>query len=102
MNVLKREKIIDYTQVLLMQYYVYILRCEDGSYYTGHTKNIEKRFELHKNGHGARYTRLHKPEEVVYVEKFESLSEAIKRERQIKTFSHQRKSRLINNQNSSN
>ena len=84
-----------------MLYYVYILRCKDGSYYTGCTKDTEKRFELHKKGHGARYTRIHKPEKLVYVEKFENLGEAIKRERQIKTFRHEKKSRLINNQKNS-
>lgn len=81
-----------------MQYYVYILRCKDGSFYTGHSKDTKKRFELHKKGHGARYTRIHKPEKLVYVEKFENLGEAIKREQQIKTFGHEKKSRLINNQ----
>ena len=85
-----------------MQYYVYILRFKDGSYYTGHTKDTKKRFKSHKNGHGARYTRIHKPEKVVYIEKFESLSAAIKRELQIKTFSHERKSRLIDSQKNSN
>jgi putative endonuclease len=85
-----------------MQYFVYILRCKDGSYYTGHTKDIKKRFEQHKNGRGCRYTRLHEPKELVYIEKFKSLSVAIKRERQIKTFGHERKSQLINNQNTPN
>ena len=101
MNVLKRKKYV-YSQGSLMPYYVYIIRCKDGSYYTGHTKDFKKRFELHKNGYGSRYTRLHKPEELVFVEKFENSSDAIKREKQIKTFSHERKSRLINNQNNLN
>ena len=78
-----------------MSYYVYILRCKDGSYYTGHAKDVEKRFEMHKKGKGARYTRMHEPEEVVYIEEFESRGEAMKRERQIKTLSHNRKEQLI-------
>jgi len=84
-----------------MAYYVYILRCKDGSYYTGHAKNVEKRFEIHKKGRGARYTRMHEPEKLVYVEQFESRSEAMRRERQIKTLSHNKKQQLINNNNKS-
>ncbi|HUK49716.1 MAG TPA: GIY-YIG nuclease family protein, partial [Terriglobales bacterium] len=48
-------------------YFVYLLLCEDGSYYTGYTKNVASRFERHRSGHGARYTRMYKPKEVVYV-----------------------------------
>ena len=77
------------------QYYVYILRCKDGSYYTGHAKDVEKRFELHKKGRGARYTRSHEPEELVYIEQFENRGEAMKRERKIKRLSHDRKHQLI-------
>jgi putative endonuclease len=50
---------------------------------------------MHKSGRGARYTRMHGPEKVVYVEKFESRSEAMRRERQIKTLSHNKKRQLI-------
>lgn len=83
-----------------MAYTVYIIRCKDGSYYTGHAKDAEKRFEMHKKGRGARYTRMHEPEELVYVEQFESRGEAMKRERRIKRFSHDRKQQLIENSNS--
>ena len=76
-------------------YYVYILRCKDGSYYTGYTKDVEKRFEMHKKGRGARYTRIHEPEELVYTEQFENRGEAMKRERKIKKLSHDRKQQLI-------
>ena len=84
-----------------MSYYVYILRCKDGSYYTGHAKDLEKRFEMHKKGRGARYTRMHEPEKLVYMEEFESRSEAMKRERRIKTLSHNKKQQLINNNSKS-
>jgi len=84
-----------------MHYYVYILRCKDGSYYTGHAKDVEKRFEMHKNGRGARYTRMHEPEKLVYVEDFESRSEAMRRERKIKTLSHTKKQQLIMENNGS-
>ncbi|MBE0519910.1 GIY-YIG nuclease family protein [Candidatus Bathyarchaeota archaeon] len=79
-----------------MPYYVYILLCKDGSYYTGHAKNVKHRLEQHKKGQGARYTRMHKPAKTVYVEEFNSRSDAMKREREIKSFSHSKKQRLVN------
>lgn len=82
-----------------MPYYVYILCCKDGSYYTGHAKNVEKRFEAHKKGRGAKYTRMHEPEKIVYVEELESRSDAMKRERKIKTFSHNKKQQIISENN---
>jgi putative endonuclease len=80
-----------------MAYAVYIIRCKDGSYYTGHAKDAQKRFEVHKKGRGARYTRMHEPEELVYVESCESRGEAMQRERKIKTYSHNKKRELISN-----
>ncbi|MGD9131617.1 MAG: GIY-YIG nuclease family protein [Candidatus Bathyarchaeota archaeon] len=80
---------------MLLSYYVYILRCKDGSYYTGHAKDVEKRFEMHKKGRGAKYTRMHEPEKLVYTEEFESRGEAMRRERRIKTLSHNKKQQLI-------
>ena len=81
-----------------MPFYVYILLCTDGSFYTGYTKNIDERTRLHANGRGARYTRSHKPERVAYVELFDSRTKAMKREREIKKLSHQQKLDLINSQ----
>jgi putative endonuclease len=78
-----------------MPYYVYILLCKDGSYYTGQAKNVEHRVEQHKKGQGARYTRMHRPAKIVYVEEFNSRSDAMKREREIKLFSHRKKQRLV-------
>jgi putative endonuclease len=79
-----------------MPYYVYILRCEDGSYYTGYSKNLETRVEQHKQGKGALYTRMRKPEKLVHVEEFDTRSEAMKREREIKRLSHGEKMDLAN------
>ena len=62
---------------------------------------MEKRFEMHKRGRGARYTRMHEPEKLVYVEPFESRGEAMKRERKIKTLSHDKKHQLIIENNKS-
>jgi putative endonuclease len=78
-----------------MSYYVYILLCEDGSFYTGSTKNVEARTNLHINGRGAKYTRMHPPKKIVYTEKFDSRSEAMRRERAVKKLSHQLKQDLI-------
>ena len=50
-----------------MDWYVYMLRCEDGSLYTGIASDVEKRFAMHKSGHGAKYTRSHPPVAVVYL-----------------------------------
>jgi len=80
-------------------FYVYILLCVDGSFYTGYTKNLDKRTRLHESGKGARYTRAHKPERVAYVELFETRAKAMKRERAIKKLSHQQKLELVNSQN---
>lgn len=79
-----------------MAFYVYILLCIDGSFYTGYTKNIQVRTRLHVNGKGARYTKAHKPQKVVYVELFDSTEKAMKREKEIKKMSHKQKLQLVN------
>ena len=82
-----------------MSFYVYILLCSDGSFYTGYTKDLDARTKLHQNGQGARYTRAHKPQRLAYVELFDSRSNAVKREREIKKLSHQQKLALVSSQN---
>ena len=64
--------------------YVYILRCNDDSLYTGWTNNLEKRIKAHSDGKGAKYTRARVPVELVYFEVFEDKIEAMKREYVIK------------------
>ena len=76
-------------------YFVYLLLCDDGSYYTGYTNNVALRFERHKKGYGARYTRIRRPKRVVYVEEFRTRGAAIRRELQIKSLSHREKHRLV-------
>ena len=76
-------------------FYVYILRCADGSLYCGYTNDVEKRFEKHKSGKGAKYTRSHLPLEVVYVEEFENKSDALKREHEIKSMTRPQKEKLV-------
>lgn len=78
-----------------MPYCVYVLLCDDGSFYTGYTKDLDARTKLHLNGRGARYTRMHKPRKLVYVEEFGSIGEAMKRERKVKKLDHRQKLELI-------
>jgi len=77
-----------------MPYYVYIIQCRGGSFYTGYTKNLDSRMKLHANGKGARYTRIHKPKKLVHIEEFASISEAMKREKRIKKLTHHQKLEL--------
>ena len=82
-----------------MSYYVYIILCKDGSFYTGYTKNLDERIRLHACGKGARYTKSHKPEKVAYVELLDSRAKAMKREKTVKKLTHQQKLELINSRN---
>lgn len=75
-------------------WFVYVLKCADGSFYTGATNNLEKRFLEHKIGKGGRYTRSHKVIKIIYSEKFSSKGGALKRESEIKSWSRENK---INN-----
>jgi len=77
-----------------MPYYVYILICKDGAFYTGYTRDVEARMKLHRLGRGAKYVRTHLPEKVVYLEKFETRSDAMKREREIKRLPRKEKLKL--------
>ena len=79
-----------------MSFYVYILLCCDGSFYTGYTKDLDARTKQHENGKGAKYTKSHKPQKIAYVEMLDSRSKAMKREREIKKLSHQQKFDLAN------
>ena len=74
---------------------LYILRCSDGSLYTGITVDVEARFAQHSSGTGAKYTRGRGPLELVYVEQCRDHSHALKREYQIKSLSKNDKLALI-------
>ena len=77
--------------------YVYILRCNDDSLYTGWTNNLEKRIKAQSDGKGAKYTRARVPVELVYFEVFEDKIEAMKREYAIKQLKRKEKLELIKN-----
>ena len=76
-------------------WYLYILRCRDGSLYTGITTDVEKRFEAHQSGKGAKYTRGRGPLELVYRETCGDHSAALKREAAIKRLTREQKQALI-------
>ena len=75
--------------------YTYILRCSDGSLYTGWTNHLERRVTAHQSGRGAKYTKSRRPVELVYWEKFSTKAEAMSREAAIKQLSRKDKLALI-------
>ena len=75
--------------------YTYILKCSDGSYYTGSTKDLEKRLWQHQNGQGAYHTKNRLPVQLIYVENYERIDEAFAREKQIQKWSRKKKEALI-------
>lgn len=77
------------------QWYLYILRCGDGSLYTGITTDVEKRLEAHRSGKGAKYTRGRGPLALVYRESCGTHSDALKRELEIKKLTKAQKSALF-------
>ena len=76
-------------------YFVYLIQCGDGTFYTGIAKDVERRFLEHKAGKGARYTRARKVVKVLYTEEYISKSQALKREAQIKGWRREKKLNLI-------
>jgi len=75
--------------------YVYIVKCSDGTLYTGWTTHLENRVAAHNAGRGAKYTRARRPVRLVYAETQPTRGQALKRERQIKRMSRARKLALI-------
>lgn len=75
--------------------YTYILKCCDGTYYTGWTNNLERRLRDHNLGKGAKYTKVRRPVTLVYFEEFLTKEEAMKREYAIKQLKRKQKEILI-------
>lgn len=75
--------------------YTYIVRCRDGTLYTGWTNNLKKRIEAHNSGKGARYTKSRRPVKLVYYEEFETKEEAMSREYAIKRMKKAKKEKLL-------
>jgi len=78
-----------------LPYYLYILRCSDGTFYTGHARDIDERIRAHNSGKAAKYTSGRLPVELVYSEVHETRSLAAKREYEIKGWKRARKQALI-------
>lgn len=78
-----------------MMYYTYMVRCSDGTLYTGYTTDIDRRMAVHNSGRGAKYTRSRLPVKLVYKEEFGSKEEAMSREWHIKRLTRAAKEKLI-------
>ena len=76
-------------------WYVYILRCADGTYYVGHIRDVASRLELHNVGRAASHTAARRPVHLLYSEPHPSRQAAADRERQLKRWSHAKKTALI-------
>lgn len=74
-----------------MSSYMYILKCSDGSFYTGSTRELDKRVQEHNMGMGANYTKKRRPVELVYFEEFQRVDDAFAREKQIRGRSRSKK-----------
>ena len=72
-----------------------MLKCSDGTLYTGWTNDLEKRVEAHNSGKGAKYTKARRPVELAYYEEFETKEQAMKREYAIKQLGRKEKQKLI-------
>ncbi|MBI3571817.1 MAG: GIY-YIG nuclease family protein [Gammaproteobacteria bacterium] len=78
-----------------MAFWVYILECADGSYYTGHTDNLEKRIDEHSSGVIRSYTFQRRPVKLVFYETFGTRAEALSMERRIKGWSREKKKAMM-------
>ena len=76
-------------------HFVYIVRCADGTLYTGYARDPASREDVHNSGRGAKYTAGRRPVRLVYSESFDSVGDALKREHQIKRYSRATKEALV-------
>lgn len=77
------------------RFYVYIVRCKNGTYYTGSTSNVENRIKLHNRGHGAKYLRGKLPVELVYAKEYKYYKNVLTAERRLKKLTRKQKEKLI-------
>lgn len=75
--------------------YTYIVKCSDGSLYTGWTNDLEKRIKAHNDGKGAKYTKSRRPVVLAYYEEFYTKEEAMRREWEIKQMTREQKMKMI-------
>lgn len=81
------------------KYYTYIILTIDNTLYCGFTDDVQKRFQAHLAGKGAKYTRAHKPEKLLYQACFDTKVEALKEERRIKAMTRKQKVEMLNENN---
>jgi putative endonuclease len=74
---------------------MYVLRCSDGSYYVGSTRDLEARMQQHAAGEGSRYTSRRMPVELVYAQEFGTIAEAFAAEKQVQGWSRAKREALI-------
>ena len=87
--------ILFYNNLMNKDFFVYILLTENNTLYCGYTDDVQRRFELHKSGKGAKYTRANKPVKIVYTMRFGNKLDAQKEERRIKKLPRAKKLELI-------
>ncbi|SEK38121.1 putative endonuclease [Aquimarina amphilecti] len=75
---------------------MYILACSDGSYYTGSTKDLDRRLQQHQNGEGANHTKKRLPVRLLYYEQYDRIDTAFYREKQVQGWSRAKKEALMN------
>jgi putative endonuclease len=75
--------------------FMYILRCSDGSFYVGSTRDLERRVSSHNEGEGVKYTARRRPVTLVYHEEFSRIDEAFAREKQVQNWSRAKRIALI-------
>ena len=80
---------------IMDKHFVYIVQCKDHSLYTGYARDVEARIKQHNLGKGAKYTKARRPVVLVYQEMYDTKSEALKREYEIKQLSRKQKLALF-------
>jgi len=78
-----------------MKAYTYILKCSNGSYYVGSTKDLNRRIEQHQSGEGANHTKKYLPVELIYYEEYTRIDDAFYREKQLQKWSRKKKEALM-------
>ena len=77
------------------EFFVYIIKCSDGTYYTGYTNNLDNRLKLHNQGRGARYTKVRRPLKLAWSKEYKYFKRAFLEELRIKKLSRKQKEKLI-------
>jgi predicted GIY-YIG superfamily endonuclease len=84
-----------YNVIMKSPFYLYMIECTNGTYYTGTTNNVERRWQEHQEGSGSHYTRKYPPKELVLVKEYQSIDIARDAESRIKKWSQAKKRKLI-------